>query len=286
MYLFIEVCVMDKSSVCFLKTVYFLGVAYGIFTFSFNSTSKRFQLWKNVKIINNIILLMQAVCAVGITYVYQTEMIFENMVIQISTPMNFLAMMLIVAYASIGVRLQERKVLELLNTALDITDVITKNNQVFYFSRSLFLTNFAFDVLFLVIRSFFLCYNLLNMETSLLPYVITLIQTEKGICFLFTHIYMFCLNYLTHLLTNVEIGVKRSIKEFENFLQFNSRCSKHQMILKCCQLSDQLDFYFIQSERILSLTKKVQSLFYFHILLFIIHNMTDVLSIVSNYYVF
>ena len=274
---------MDKLSILYLKIGYWLGVSYGLVIFSFNSTTKRFQPSKNIKIYHNYLVLLGAVCIFGILHFYQTVLSFDNMVIQIATPLNFFALISIVINSVYGARLREREHLKILNEALDISEVDEKNGAKFNFPFKLFIRTIAFDALYVMSLNIMLVRNISDYGLELIPYIVYVVQSGKGIVRFYTHFYICAINYNIQLLNNVKSSMKRSIEEFDNFLKFNPGLSKHQLILKCCQLSDNLDGNVIQVGRILNLTKRTIGVFEFHILQLILHNMTDVLAMVRIY---
>ena len=192
------------------KTGYWLGVTSGFFIYSFNSTTKRFQSSKNIKIYNSIVVTLGAAFSVGILYAYQTVMNFDNMVIQIATPMNIIALSTILMYGTAGARFREQGTLEMLNTALDISEVVEKNGRKLNFAFVLFSRTFLIDFISIVMQNLSLSRDFILHGGNLTTYIIFVAQSGKIGIRLFTHFNICAINYSIHLLDNVKTNMTKS----------------------------------------------------------------------------
>lgn len=269
---------MSKPTTRYLKIVYFVGIFYGFFTFSFNSSTKIFELSKKLQIYNKTVAFGILLITVMISFTTKTTIPSDNMVIQISTPLNYFLGAGIVLNAYIFFQRNEHEIVKLMNYGL----MINNNRKNFEFKLKLFMKTFSIDLLF-IFFFFALAYRGLfvhRFEKNIFINMVFL-QFIKNINRFMTHLYICGIEYNEHLMSNIENNLTEALRKFERFLLENQNHSKYQLVTKCCQLSDELDSFAIQGRKILNLTNRVHGLFSEHILMMVLFNMTDVLVLVS-----
>ena len=276
---------MSQNTLRYLKFAYYFGVFLGVFTFAYNSTTNRFVLSKKLQIYNRIVTMIVLVFLVFISLSYQPTIPSDgNQIIDVATPINFFLLIVIMLNTYLVFIMKEQKIVEMLNYGLEINELVTNNGNSFQFGSKLFLNTFAIDAfffIFLLLTIYRSCIVHLNMEAKFIL-VVTFLNASKNFNRFVTHLYICGILYNVHLLSNIEMETKDTIGKFETFLRAYPEASSHQMAMKCCKLSDELDFYAIKCGRILDLTKRVHSLFSRHLLFMMPFNFADVLGSVRG----
>ena len=253
---------------------------YGFISFKYSSSANRFVLAKNLQLYCTL-LLPFIIIFIGLFITYFEPVKFNNLIIKIATPLNFISLMADFVNSYAVFYFKRNRIVELLNTGLKIDETIAVNSRKFKFSFLLFLRTFAMDSIFIIglAITIYRSYFVHHWEISTV-FVINSLQFCKCITRYMTHIHICCINYQMHLLRSIEFRIVKAVEEFDKIFKENPRYSKHQHILACCQLSDKIDFYGIQCGKILELTKATHSLFSRHILMVILQNLMDVLILV------
>lgn len=272
----------SKSSNRLLKFTYYLGVFFGVFTFSYNSTTKSFEASKNLQIYKRILAVGVAISVFKLSFIEKTTVSLDNMVIQIATPLNFYLLVGIVLNTYIILSMKDQDIVKILNFGLDIKAVLINNDENFEFHSKLFMRTFAMDgfFLFFVCLIFFRVYNLI--DTSNAFYMLVFLQCGKNLNRFMTHLYICGIEYCRRLMSKLEDKVKALTEKFKSFQEANPVHTRYQLLKRCCILSDDLDYYAIQAKKIMDLIDAFHGLFSCHICLMIIYNMTDVLVLVSK----
>lgn len=266
------------SNSILIRIAYYFGVFLGIFTFSYNSRENRFVLSKKLQIYNNIVLALSLVLLIVIFFLHKPSVRSHNLVIEIATPLNFFLLLAVVWNTYFISKFKGQEIVDLLNCALDIERLVTNESERFKLRIKVFLRTFAIDALFF-------CYICMLVYRTLYVHVLGasfvsmtfFLNASKNICRFMTHIYICGMLFNLHLLSNIEIKAKDSIRKFESFLRVNSQISKYQWVKKCCKLSDELDYCAVQGAKILLLIYKVHALFNRHLLILITFTLTDIL---------
>lgn len=266
----------------YLKFAYYLGVFFGIFTFSINPTSKNFELSKKLQIYNRIIATIILICAIRLCFVRKDTIPIDNLVIQIATPLNFFLVAAILLNSYIIIQLNEQEVVNMMNFGLEIKNYVAKNEDQFAISCKFFFCTFALDGFFLFFFLAIIYRGIFVVTISKYAlYIVLFLNGGKNISRFVTHLYICAIEFTSRLMISIELELKESIEKLEDFLNLNSSQKNHQLVKKCCQLSDKLDDYDIQCSKILYLINRIHGLFSGHLLLMIIYNMSDVLVLVS-----
>ena len=266
----------------FLKFAYYFGVSLGIFTFTYNSSTKTFKLSKILQIYKKVIAITVLVLILLLCFMEKSMVPTDNMVIHIATPLNFFLLAAIVLNCYIFLSAKDQEIINMMNSGLKLKNDVGNDGANYEFSFKFFMRTFALDGLFqiflgaVIYRGLFVRF----IEKKLL-YMMIFLQSGKNVNRFMTHLYICGIDFNNRLMINVEMKVKESIEKFENFLEVNPQHSKYHFVKKCCRLSDELDYIAIQGRKISDLINGVHSLFSSHILLMIVYNMTDVLMLVN-----
>ena len=278
---------MSESTNRYLKFVYYFGVFFGLFTFTFNLSTKNFELSKKLQIYNKVVATIILIVIIRLSFSNKSTIPSDNMVIQIATPINFSLAAAILLNAYILLQSKEQEIVTIMNFGLGIKNIVTKGGEHFKMSFKFFMKTFALDGIFFIFLILLLYRGLFVLKFSKIAFAIVFfLQYVKNISRFMTHLYIYVIDVIGQLSSNIQMKVKESIKQFERFLEDNPEHTKYQLIKNCCKLSDEMDNYAIQGKKILTLMNGMHFLFSGHILLMIAFNMTDILILVSRFFCF
>ena len=112
---------MDKLQKFLLKLVYYIGVAHGLFSFTYNSTTQQFNVSKKLTYYNKLMATLSFVTfGLAIIYFIPQPLSETNLVIRLSLPLSLITIFLVICDSYLLMWIQKKEILHILNSALKL----------------------------------------------------------------------------------------------------------------------------------------------------------------------
>lgn len=270
---------MKKSSF-YIISAFYIGIFHGIFRFSYNPTTKQFQVSKKMWHFSNLIAVITISLSIGLFFMQDESLLFRNLVIQLTGPMNFFSLTAILINIFMISWLKNEEIVAMLNFGLELDKY---SQEKFLFTMKLYLSTFTFDIGSIMLNTLLLLRSNEVFKELPLKFVVSMniMQFLKVYGRYVNNLFIFSVRFTVHLLENLNKDLYKSFKSSNSFMRLHPSSSLHQIECHCCQFSIKLEQHALQFEKIIRLTLFVKSLFSKHILFQIVLTLSEVLLLVS-----